>query len=92
MATSDDDIFGTLSVIELSQFEPAPILADLWRDEFMSGGDYWQWRKRGKDGKKEKARYGGKADQLSDERRTAYRARSAKIAETKARRATVNAD
>ena len=92
LATINDDIFGTLPVVDLSQFEEAPMLADQWRDEFMTGGHYWQWRKRGKDGKKERARYGGKAELLSDERRTAYRARSAKLAETKSRRSTTNAD
>ena len=92
MATMNDNIFGALPVVDLSQFEEALILEDQWRDEFMANGHYWQWRKRGKNGKKERARYGGKSELLSNERRTAYRARSAKLAEAKSRRFAADAD
>lgn len=73
--------------VNLDDFSPLPAMQADWRDEFMGNGKYkgryWQWRKRGKLGKKEKARYGGKSENLSAERREAYQKRAAKIAATK---------
>jgi hypothetical protein len=86
------DSLDELPVMAMKDFEELPVFADLWRDEFMTGGKYWQWRKRGKDGKKQPARYGGKRDLLSPERCAAYDKRSKKLSETREGRITTDTD
>ncbi len=54
-----------------------PLVSAQWRTEVQKRGRYWQWRKG--HGKNRQARYGGKFEILSDERKEAYERNKTKL-------------